>query len=278
MLGRWTKILATTIANSNKKRFLEHYEKLQINKDLLDLEVISLCGERQATDMIYSICSFHHNIGLPSRWFIYNDGSLMDSSISRLNNLRNVEVRFLPDIPFNFPAPALKMYKTLWKLEILLSLKIEKTTIISDSDILYFNHPSKWNLNIMKGNHYIIDEGKGYFDDSYYPIRPKLLPPLNLGFLVLNSKDLDWSETKKYVIDLYNVKSLGYWSDQSAIDMFAIANQFNVLPKDLFVVGGNDSFKLTHCCDYNCIALRHFVGPVRHKMWQYPWEKVLGIS
>ena len=51
-----------------------------------------------------------------------------------------------------------------------------------------------------------------------------------------------------------------------------------VLPVDQFVVGGKDGFRLSHCVDYNEISVRHFVGPVRHKMWQYSWKKILGIK
>jgi hypothetical protein len=78
-------------------------------------------------------------------------------------------------------------------------------------------------------------------------------------------------------MDKIEHSELHYWSDQTAVHILAQREQYKVMPADHFVVDGKDSFKLLHAFDYNKIALRHFVGPVRHKMWQYPWKKVLGI-
>ena len=50
---------------------------------------------------------------------------------------------------------------------------------------------------------------------------------------------------------------------------------FTALPPNLFVVGGKDAFSFRDAFNYKNIALRHFVGPIRHKMWQHNWRKLL---
>lgn len=71
---------------------------------------------------------------------------------------------------------------------------------------------------------------------------------------------------------------MNYWSDQTAFHILTQKEGFIALPKEKFVTGGKDAFTIKNSVDYSKIALRHFVGPVRHKMWQMNWNTILGIK
>ena len=67
-------------------------------------------------------------------------------------------------------------------------------------------------------------------------------------------------------------------SHQTAIHiMVNNDNLFYPLDNNNFVLNGKDSFNFKSLSIGNT-AITHFVGPVRHKMWQYPLEKVLHIK
>jgi hypothetical protein len=174
------------------------------------------------------------------------------------------------------PAFCFIEFPTLLKVELLQQLPdLNKTILFTDSDILFYRNFKNFNQQFARDNWYLIDEGKGFFDISYD--LPANEEPLNFGFLILN-RPADWSYVVRYIAKRIESGQLNYWSDQTAVHLLAQQEKFTALPSDLFFVGGKDSFKFTHCVDYNKIALRHFVGPVRHKMWQYSWKKVLGIK
>lgn len=277
MLGRYKKKISILISRINLKKFNNYFLKLNFENPSCDLDFVTLCGEKQSIDLMYSISSFYKNVGIPRNWYIYNDGSLCSNTITKLEYIKNVIVRELPDNTTYFSDELLLKYPTLWKMVLIFSFKIERTTIYADSDIVYFNKFHNLTSKVMNENYYLVDEGSGYFDTTYYTLRNNLHPPLNLGLIILNNFNIDWTDVKEYIFSHINQGTLSYWTDQSAMDMFAIKCGFKALPREYFVVGGNDSFKISHCCDYDKIVLRHFVGPVRHKMWQYSWKKVLGV-
>jgi lipopolysaccharide biosynthesis glycosyltransferase len=167
---------------------------------------------------------------------------------------------------------------TLKKVEILIKHQNDKNTIFTDSDILFYRNFSTLFRIDSDRNYYLVDEGNGYFDEDFMNEYPKIDSPFNFGLIFLNS-EIDMSSVVSYILEKIESKKLGYWSDQTAFQKLVMQDhRFQPLDRNLFRVGGSDAFKLSHCVDYNKIALRHFVGPVRHKMWQYPWRKVLGIN
>ena len=278
MKGRLTKILTTRIAKFNQKTFIKKIDFDNIfSSRLSNISIHTLCGEKQSIDLLYSILSFFSANGKPLKWVIYDDGTLTNDTKCNLQRIPDIQIKSLKDINPFLPKEILDLYPTLWKIEIMCSQIHSTTSMFSDSDIVYFSSFESKGIDVYKENYYLIDEGMGYFDSSYYSFRKKQFPPLNLGCIILNHFKLDWSPIFNYIIRLYKNGLLSYWSDQTAMDQFAIENHFKALPSEYFVVGGNDSFKVNHCCDYDKIALRHFVGPVRHKMWQYSWKKVLGV-
>jgi hypothetical protein len=277
MIGRTIRYIAESLAKKRRRAFLNGFDPNWLNtiKDEADFNVVSFSGSNQFADQLYSISSFYRNVGRPSSWIIYNDGSYKQEELLILRSIFKVQVCDIVIQEGGLPASCLKQYPTLLKVELLRQLTdFSKTVLFTDSDILFYNPFQIFSHRLTSNNWYIVDEGNGYFDPTF-----KLLAneqPLNFGFLVLN-KPADWSFVFSYLNDRIENEQLHYWSDQTAVHLLAQKEKFHILPVDLFVVGGKDSFKLSHAFNYNKVALRHFVGPVRHKMWQYSWKKVLGV-
>ena len=278
MIGRALRYIAELTAKKRKKEFLDSFDLEWLNtiEETVNFNVLSFSGTKQFADQLYSISSFYRNVGKPISWIIYNDGSLKQEELHILSSISNLQVFDIEIKVGGLPAACFIEFPTLLKVELLQQLPdLNKTLLFTDSDILFYRNFKKFKQQFATDNWYVVDEGEGYFDISYD--LPANQEPLNFGFLILN-KPTDWSYVVRYLANRIESGQLDYWSDQTAVHLLAQQEKFKALPSDLFVVGGKDSFKLTHCVDYNKIALRHFVGPVRHKMWQYSWEKVLGIK
>lgn len=277
MIGRTIRCITETTAKKKKQNFMAAFKTEWLNevKKNNDFNVVSFSGSKQFADQLYSIASFYRNVGRPYSWIIYNDGSYKQEELKVLHSIEGVQVRSIVIQEGSLPLSCFKQFPTLLKVELLRQLTdFSRTVLFTDSDILFYKEFKEFSQQFVSNNWYIVDEGQGYFDPSFELPANEL--PLNLGFIVLN-KPAEWSVIFKYLNDRINNGELHYWSDQTAAHLLAQREQFKVMPVELFVVGGKDSFKLSHAVDYNKIALRHFVGPVRHKMWQYSWEKVLGV-
>ena len=277
MIGRIIRYITEATAKKRKQNFMAAFKSKWLNdiKKNADFNVVSFSGSKQFADQLYSIASFYRNVGKPNSWIIYNDGSYKQEELDVFGSINAVEVRAIVIQEGSLPLSCFKQYPTLLKVELLRQLTdFSRPVLFTDSDILFYKQFENFNQQFASNNWYIVDEGKGYFDPSFELPANEL--PLNFGFIVLN-KPADWSFIFKYLNDRINQGELHYWSDQTAAHLLAQREQFKVMPVESFFVGGKDSFKLSHAVDYNKIALRHFVGPVRHKMWQYSWKKVLGI-
>jgi hypothetical protein len=277
MIGRAIRYITESNAKRRKYEFISKFNSNWLNdvKNEADFYIVSFSGSKQFADQLYSIASFYRNVGRPFSWVIYNDGSYKENELQVLVSISGVQVRDVVLQEGSLPLSCFKKYPTLVKVELLRQLNdFSLPVLFTDSDILFYSGFKNFSRQFVSNNWYIVDEGKGYFD-PFFELPPNELP-LNFGFLVLN-KPVDWSFISSYLRERIESGKLHYWSDQTAVHLLAQKEHFSIMPTELFVVGGNDSFKLLHAFDYNKIALRHFVGPVRHKMWQYSWKKFLGV-
>jgi hypothetical protein len=277
MIGRTIRYITEATAKRKKQNFISTFNSHWLNdvNDEANFNIVSFSGNKQFADQLYSIASFYMNVGRPNSWIVYNDGTYKQNELRVLCSISGVQVRDILIREGSLPLSCFKEYPTLLKVELLRQLNdFRRPVLFTDSDILFYRGFKNFTRQLSSNNWYIVDEGKGYFDPSFE--LPPNEQPLNFGFLVLN-KPADWSFIVSYLSERIERGELHYWSDQTAAHLLAQNEQFYVMPLDLFVVGGKDGFNLLHAFDYNKIALRHFVGPIRHKMWQYSWKKVLGI-
>jgi hypothetical protein len=283
MIGRFNRIISTLLAKKNALRFeINSPELIQLipKNDTIHIEVVSFSGLNYFNDQLYSILSFYYNVGTPLKWKIYSDGTYTDKEKSIFIKIPNVEINEVDTSDFDESwIGFFENNPTLKKVAVLTRLEISTTTFFIDSDILFYpsfiNHLKRF----QNHNWYIQDEKSIYFDEDLLLNSSLLKHPLNFGMLILNSRP-NWQIILDYITNKLLKGSISYWTDQTALHILATTagSDFYPLNKELFVVNGSDSFKLHHDYNYNILAVRHFVGPVRHKMWQYPWKKVLGIK
>lgn len=280
MIGRTKRFLAEKMALMNKANF-NSWQKSQSqnffhNKNsVTHFKVVSFSGSKFLMDQLLSIYSFYLNVGIPNEWTIFSDGSYSKEEIERLTALPNVRVE-TSNIRDILSKEIMNQRPTLKKIFIYEEVEINNTTIFVDSDVLFYPTFKGFIPEFNMHNWYIVDEGTGYFDPDFKNDYSR--PPLNLGLLILNSKP-NWDLARNYIYQKIESGQISYWSDQTACHVMASkSDDFKSLPREKFVVGGTDAFALNHCVDYNLIAVRHFVGPVRHKMWQYPWRKSLNFK
>jgi hypothetical protein len=116
-----------------------------------------------------------------------------------------------------------------------------------------------------------------YLDEEYLQQNIPAMFGVNSGLLVLNTV-FNWNKAWDYIYQRINAGlSISHWSEQTAIHIVATGSEnFFAMDPRKFLAGGGDSFKIS--VSWKHLALRHFVGPVRHKMWQTNWKEVLAVS
>jgi len=279
MIGRLKRKWIVHIAELNKASFMQWQQfNLPSATTHSEYTVISFSGSKWFADQLFSLYSFYRNVGKPKQWLIYNDGTYCELQLQALRKIDRVTVCNLDLSTAILPQAALQKFPTLKKVEIVSKHISDGDIIITDSDILFYKHFNEYVKRESKINYYLVDESNSYFDKDFLLQHPFIEYPFNFGLLLLQST-FNLGSIFNYINERFNSEVLDYWSDQTAFQKLVMKDKtFQPLDKNLFKVGGNDSFHISQCVDYNKIALRHFVGPVRHKMWQYSWKKVLGIK
>lgn len=281
MLGRYKRKFSVEVAKSRKKAFELFYNSSFFDKTVPEtvFTVVSMSGSKYLLDQLYSICSFFANAGTPQKWIVFSDGSYTEEETALLSRIPFVEVRDIDTDKYDIDKAYFNRYPLLKKLAAYEQLPVNSTTILTDSDILFFPAFKNYEKVICSHNWYLSDEDRFYFDDDYLAEGNADMYGTNSGFIILNSKP-DWSTATKYIFNkLKNKNPFGHWSEQTAIHLMIRQEQdFFPLDPRKFILSGKDSFKISVEPSWREIAIRHFVGPVRHKMWQTNWEEVLGLK
>lgn len=279
MLGRFQKAISKQIAHINKRKFNQNLNILCEKKyDLtVDLYLVSMSGNLFFQDQLYSLLSFISNIGKPLKWTIYSDGSYTKEQLDKFMTFDFVEVIYRESSKSILPNDLIKKHPFLKRLDYYANHELKGTTIFCDSDILFYDGFNNYVKTLKSKNWFLADENNIYFDYEYLQLNKNCMYGVNAGFLVINSQ-IDWNKALLYVKNRIDKKlTIGHWTEQTAIHE-VITNDITFQPLDprKFILHGKDSFLISSMPIGNS-ALRHFVGPIRHKMWQYSWKKVLGI-
>lgn len=279
MLGRYKRKIAKRVAQRNKSRFEKRFDTRHLlakNSSLVNVAVVSFSGVASFQDQLYCIASFVRNVGKPVQWTVYTDGSHTTRQLQQLNEIPFVQVKKVNVEGKCIAAYCLNEYPLLKKLIAFSEHPIEGTTLFCDSDVLFFPVFKTYLDAIKQRNWFLPDEDVNYFDEEYLAENHPRMFGINTGFMVLNDQP-DWSIALHYVQQrIENKLAIGHWSEQTGIHKMVIESpDFNALDPRKFVLAGTDSFRISIHPDWQKIALRHFVGPIRHKMWQTNWQKVL---
>ena len=276
-MGRINRQIISLVVKQNKRSFekskCQIIESIQNKKNLpkLPIHIVSYSGEKFLNDQLYSIFSFFWNVGYPLKWSIFDDGTYTTKSIELLKSIPNLNfIKYnKQDMPLQYPF---EENPTLKKIFLYKTVIIDTTTIFVDSDILFFDTFLDFIPVLQKLNWFLPDERYGYFDPSFVKSFPFDMYPCNSGVLIFNTVP-PWQEIVDYIDEQLKSNGIMIWTEQTAFHKLTRGYEV-MLPLDprYFIVSGTDSFKISMDFDYANIALRHFVGPVRHKMWQINWK------
>jgi hypothetical protein len=265
------KNLADFKANFNSTFFETAYDNVPFN-------FVSFSGSKYFWDQVYTISSFCKNVGRPLSWTIYSDGSYSKEELDKLNRIEFINTRSI-NLEEGFVSKKfLVEYPLLKKLDCYSKHLITGITVFCDSDILFFPKFKSYLNSFYTKNWYLPDEGNIYFDPEYARDNTGLMYGVNTGFLIVN-KSPKWQVALDYIKErIEHNLALGHWSEQTAIHKM-ITQEHTFLPLDprVFILDGRDSFTIKSI-PWNEIVMRHYVGPVRLKMWQLPWKKILQFS
>jgi hypothetical protein len=251
---------------------LSRIVKIPISKTQeISANVFAMSCERDLPEQIASIRSFIRHVGVPDRFTVISDGSYTEESCRLLCQIHPcVEVlpieqligNSLPKCVYDYAAQQ-AMGK---KLAVLLSLPIQKTTIYTDSDILFF--PGAVDLvDIVASS----DNSPRYLPDCSVKMDDRVIydevekiSPVNGGFIIFKEQ-LNW----KFALErLSKLKELNhYFTEQTLVHLTMHQNNALPLCSNKYILSVEDQFIYSDKFASKDIALRHYVSDIRHKFW-----------
>ena len=294
--GGLTKLITSSIGRKNKTRFAKLIEqnlpslRNKMSTPAMQLDVVSFSSSKDLCEQVLSILSFLRYAGTPASWTIYSDGSHTANQVDLLNKgfeFIKIEKQDIDDkssikpvlIPYkNELLHYAKMQPLGKKLLFYLNHKITQSTLFLDSDILFYNKAFEFDmiLNNAVSGWYLPDKEWGCLDSRYKAKYQKELNQINSGFFLLNEELKDLKEGLEFLKNLD--QEYEYFTEQSVFHILFKSNELIPLDPSIFILDSEDQFDFSYLYQKKEIALRHYTGPVRHKMWQKGWKWQLSLS
>ena len=235
------------------------------------LEVFSYSGETALPEQVASIRSFLRHVGRPALFNIVSDGTYSPSSKRLLQEIDPcISVREAADwVPKDLPDqiyPYLKNHPTGRQLALIMSLPDKTPVLYLDSDILVFAGAGDLHAHMERR-----DVPALYLADCRFSGDERLLnnpaeanDPVNTGFLLLFQK-LDWSVSVQRFLELKGDPT--FFTNQTMTHLTMHANRAAPFDSRKYILQLDDQFVYRDRYANPTIALRHYVNPVRHKLW-----------
>lgn len=244
-----------------------------------DFDIISVSGKKHFEEQVLSIISFVENVGIPEKWIIFSDGSYESYHIQTFHSIFSfVEVREWSDNKLQYQeySEPLNRYTNKYpigrKTYTIINYKSNKPFLFCDSDIVFYNKFNEY-LHLFKNNgfnYFSVDNDWCCLDVKYMETVKQDMYQLNSGLLFIQP-DFNWKPALDYIRLIDGDYS---FFDQTSIHIAFFSNQNKeILPFDprVFKVELSDHFKVRMASNTLNLGIRHYVGPVRHKMWQKGW-------
>lgn len=298
----FTKNVATAMGKRNRKNFAKIVTNnlcgllIQVNqKRTIDIEVVSFSSCYDFPEQMLSILSFVKYIGIPLKWTIYSDGSHTEAQKKQIDaefeyvTIESVDWEEMTSIE-EFCSDELKPYHKYIldyaqnhafgkRLFYYLNYSIKRPTLFIDSDILFYEKSNVFEILINekpKANGWFIPDAVwGCLDSRYIAMNSQQTYQVNAGLMFVLKK----FDKYKKALDFYKVldSKYEYFSEQTIINILLKENNFMTLPPKTFILDIGDQFDFSYLYKPNEIAVRHYTGPVRHKMWQKDYKWHLGL-
>ena len=248
--------------------------------DLEKLNVFSLCHGAVGAEQKLSILSFLRHVGAPAKWHIVSDGSISESQAKCFRSIHpSIEVldwsTFLCNENKVCYERLAKWTVYAKKFALMSNLPDLGAVVYADTDILFFEgarHLRELLKNLNEKSYYLKDL-PGCLDTAFLTESELGAPPLNAGFVV-QGKKLDWSlpiaRLNARLSQLTPAQTLG---DLGMLEQSAshLAHYLaGSLPLDeKYALQISDRFEAEDRFSGRDFVLRHYVRPVRPKMWMH---------
>jgi hypothetical protein len=252
------------------------HDRLSIK--LEKLHVFSMCQGGATPEQKLSILSFFRHVGIPAKWSIVSDGSISESQAQALRSIHSsIDVldwrTFLCEENRECFERLSKYTVYAKKFALMSNLPDFEAVVYVDTDILFFDGAAHFRelLNNLGEKSYYQQDLPGCLDASFLSKTELGAPPLNAGFVVQGRK-LDWSEpiarlnaTLLHINPLRSVGDLGVLEQSASHLAHYLAGSIPLGEK--YVLQVSDRFEPDDRFCGPGFVLRHYVRPVREKMW-----------
>ncbi|MBD2594135.1 hypothetical protein H6G74_07295 [Nostoc spongiaeforme FACHB-130] len=243
----------------------------------VNTNVYAFSCERDLPVQVASIRSFIRHVGIPDKFIVISDGSYTVHSRKILCQINScVEVidwkdlanqnipGYIFDYALNHPhRPTMAMWR---RLAVFMSLSIDKPTICTDADILFFPGATDLIDLCEREDKYAwyLPDCKPSLDERILLDENDKLNPVNAGFFILKTQ-LDWLKPLERVAKF--VDSPIFYTDQTIVHLAMHNAHAKALAEDKYIINVDDQFIYPDRYAAKHIALRHYVNDVRHKFW-----------
>ncbi|WP_139260508.1 hypothetical protein [Flavobacterium defluvii] len=301
--GGLTKKITVAKGNVNRRKFakkaatdLSHLISQVSKRKTIEMEVASFSSCNDFHEQLLSVLSFIRYVGRPIKWTIYSDGSHNEEQIEQLENsfdfvkvekgLDWTKIQSLKGLckeelePYeNYLMDYAKKFPLGKKLFYYLNHTIEKPTLFIDSDILFYEHANVLKLILTEkpaaNGWYMPDVSWGCLDSRYKAANTEQIYQVNSGFIFANTafehikESLEFFKTYNFIYE--------YFSEQTVYHHLLKNNSYMPLTPKTFILDLGDQFDFSYLLSPKQMAVRHYTGPVRHKMWQRNYKWHLGL-
>jgi hypothetical protein len=236
------------------------------------ITLVTFCGHRDVPQAGAMLRSFLEHAGTPRSVVVGSDGSITPEDADLLARLcAPVECTVaVPTVPSDVPnaallagyADAMALGK---KLALLVTASSEGTgpTLFADSDVLFFPGAHDLPILFLEGaeNRFMADPTRESFDHRVH-LGPG--PYANGGFLVMPEPP-DWDGALAASTAL--LASPTHFVDQTVAHLAIQARGGRPLPADRYILRTDDAWSLRDHADAAGVVARHYVSPVRWKLW-----------
>lgn len=240
------------------------------------ISVYSFSGQQDLPEQIASIRSFIYHVGIPERFIVVSDGTHSHRNLNLLSRIHPcVQIVELDQLvkPVKLPKTVVNYAKTHplgKKLSLLISIPVKQPTIYTDSDVLFFSGADKIIdlANLNSHNPYYLVDCYPALDERLTVDTSQDENPIsvNSGFILFKSP-VNWD------IAIDRLSTIGddydYFTEQTIVHLAMHFNRGISLPSDEFIVSREDELIYQDRYAQQDIVLRHYVKPVRHKLWKH---------
>ena len=285
-IGRINKKLSSYFGNSSKSKFEKFIRTKDFGDELkkklrskvpVNLDLVTFADSKSFPDLLLSMLSFISSVGLPAKWTIYMDDEFSAEQKNIFDAFEFIVCKYWFE---NVPDQDRGRYNSRWQYRKYLSFSthaITKTTVFLDSDVLFYEAFNKYKEYVKESNWYLPEPIVAFSIDDEIIGRNEYKPNMfivNAGFMIINQMP-PWDLGLQYLDECFSNNSKRYFIDQSALNIvYANDSSAKILDPRVFHISTVDHFKLGFL-KTNDLAIRHYVGLIRFKMWQSGWRKFI---